>query len=159
VGRGEAVGEAAAEVEVDRVGDDGAGEGDWVEHPANRRTALSTVDIRRTGTSGGDGGGAGRRVHEVIQRQPELTRVDTSTYVDSMTDATDLAEAAGSTDARTGLRAVLALRRLLEKLEVLQVGNARRQGWSWQDIADALEVSKQAVHKKHAGRERRGWEG
>ena len=29
---------------------------------------------------------------------------------------------------------------------------ARRQGWSWQDIADALEVSKQAVHKKHAGR-------
>ena len=78
--------------------------------------------------------------------------MDTSTYVDSMTDATDLAEAAGSTDARTGLRAVLALRRLLETLEVLQVGNARRQGWSWQDIADALEVSKQAVHKKHAGR-------
>ncbi len=69
-----------------------------------------------------------------------------------MTEATELAAAAGSTDARVGLRAVLALRRLLETLEVLQVGNARRQGWSWQEIADALEVSKQAVHKKHAGR-------
>jgi predicted DNA-binding protein YlxM (UPF0122 family) len=41
---------------------------------------------------------------------------------------------------------------LLEHLEALQVGNARKQGWSWQEIAEALEVSKQAVHKKHAGR-------
>jgi predicted DNA-binding protein YlxM (UPF0122 family) len=40
-------------------------------------------------------------------------------------------------------------------LEALQVDNARRQGWSWQEIADALEVSKQAVHKKYAGRGRR----
>jgi hypothetical protein len=69
-----------------------------------------------------------------------------------MSEATELADAAGSTDARTGLRAVLALRKLLDQLEVLQVGNARRQGWSWQEIAEALEVSKQAVHKKHAGR-------
>ena len=67
-------------------------------------------------------------------------------------EATDLAAAAGSADARVGLRAVLALRRLLETLEALQVDNARRQGWSWQEIADALGVSKQAVHKKHAGR-------
>ncbi|HEX2770822.1 MAG TPA: helix-turn-helix domain-containing protein, partial [Micromonosporaceae bacterium] len=35
---------------------------------------------------------------------------------------------------------------------VVQVDNARRQGWSWQEIADALGVSKQAVHKKHAHR-------
>jgi hypothetical protein len=69
-----------------------------------------------------------------------------------MSEATDLAAAASSADARTGLRAVVALRRLLESLERLQVDNARRQGWSWQDIADALDVSKQAVHKKHAGR-------
>jgi len=67
-----------------------------------------------------------------------------------MSHATDLAAAAGSTDPRVGLRAVLALRRLLERLEVVQVDNARRQGWSWQEIADALEVSRQAVHKKHA---------
>jgi hypothetical protein len=69
-----------------------------------------------------------------------------------MSQATDLAAAAGSTDPRVGLRAVLALRRLAESLEVVQVDNARRQGWSWQEIAEALEVSKQAVHKKHAYR-------
>ena len=69
-----------------------------------------------------------------------------------MSQAIDLAAAAGSTDPRVGLRAVLALRRLLESLEVVQVDNARRHGWSWREIADALEVSKQAVHKKHAHR-------
>ena len=69
-----------------------------------------------------------------------------------MSEATELAAAAGSADAKVGLRAVLALRRLLESLEALQVDNARRQGWSWQEVADALVVSKQAVHKKHAGR-------
>jgi hypothetical protein len=68
-----------------------------------------------------------------------------------MTKATDLAAAASSPDARVGLRAALALRRLAETLEALQVESARRQGWSWQDIADALEISKQAVHKKYAG--------
>jgi hypothetical protein len=67
-----------------------------------------------------------------------------------MTEVNDLAVAAGGSDVRTGLRAALALRRLAERLEALQVSNARRQGWSWQEIADALEVSKQAVHQKHA---------
>ena len=67
-----------------------------------------------------------------------------------MTEATDLAAAAGSADPRVGLRAVVALRRLLEGLEHLQVTNARRKGWSWQEIADALDVSRQGVHKKHA---------
>jgi hypothetical protein len=69
-----------------------------------------------------------------------------------MSTAIDLAAAAGSTDPRVGLRAVLALRRLLESLEAVQVDNARLQGWSWQEIADALEVTRQGVHKKHAGR-------
>ncbi len=69
-----------------------------------------------------------------------------------MSEATELAAAASSPDAGVGLRAALALRRLAETLEELQVRNARRQGWSWQDIADALEVSRQAVHKKYAGR-------
>ncbi|GAA1747570.1 helix-turn-helix domain-containing protein [Luedemannella helvata] len=69
-----------------------------------------------------------------------------------MSEATELADAAASPDARTGLRAVVALRRLADTLELLQVSNARRQGWSWQEIADALGISKQAVHKKYAGR-------
>jgi len=69
-----------------------------------------------------------------------------------MSGAAELAVAAGGTDPRAGLRAALALRRLAETLESLQVDNARRQGWSWQEIAQALEISKQAVHKKYAGR-------
>ena len=76
-----------------------------------------------------------------------------------MSEATKLATAAGSRDPAVGLRAVASLRLLLEELETLQVDNAREQGWSWQEIAAALGVSKQAVHKKHAGgrlRRRRG---
>ena len=71
-----------------------------------------------------------------------------------MTEATRLASAAGSENPRDGLRAVAALRRLLEQLEALQVSNARDQGWSWQEIAEVLGVSRQAVHKKHAKRRR-----
>ncbi len=69
-----------------------------------------------------------------------------------MENATALASAADSSDPRTGLRAVAALRRLLEQLEALQVDNARKHGWSWQEIAEILGVSRQAVHKKHARR-------
>jgi len=57
-----------------------------------------------------------------------------------------------NTDPAVGLRAVVALRRLLEELERLHVDNAREQNWSWQDIAAALQVSRQSVHEKHAGR-------
>ena len=69
-----------------------------------------------------------------------------------MTDATKLAKGVDSTDPAVGLRAVAALGQLLEQLEALQVTNARAEGWSWQDIAATLGVSRQAVHKKHAGR-------
>ena len=51
-----------------------------------------------------------------------------------------------------GLRAVAALRALTEELEILQVGNARLQGWSWQEIAKRLGVTKQTVHRKHGRR-------
>ncbi|GLZ78664.1 HTH domain-containing protein [Actinorhabdospora filicis] len=66
-----------------------------------------------------------------------------------MTEATDLAAAAGAGDPAVGLRAVAALRRLMESLESAQVRNARARGWAWQQIADSLGVSRQAVHKKH----------
>jgi len=62
---------------------------------------------------------------------------------------TDLATAASDADPRTGLRAVRALRVLLEQLERSQVRRARELGWSWQEIAEVLGVSRQAVHKKH----------
>jgi DNA-directed RNA polymerase specialized sigma24 family protein len=59
-----------------------------------------------------------------------------------------VASAAGG-DPADGLRAVRALRELADRLEALQVERARRLGWSWQEIAESLGVSKQAVHKKH----------
>ena len=55
-------------------------------------------------------------------------------------------------DPAVGLQAVVALRRLLEELERLHVDNAREQGWTWQSIATALQVSRQSVHEKHAVR-------
>ncbi len=67
-----------------------------------------------------------------------------------MTTPTDVTTAAAADDPDTGLRAVRALRELAERLEVLQVANARARGWSWQQIAAALGVTRQAVHKKHA---------
>lgn len=64
----------------------------------------------------------------------------------------ELAEGAGSHDPDVGLRAVSSLRVLTEQLEVLQVDNARALGWSWQDIASRLGVTKQTVHRKHGRR-------
>ncbi len=69
-----------------------------------------------------------------------------------MGNETLLAEAANGQDPAQGLRAVRALRELAERLENLQVNNARMHGWSWQEIAFFLGVSKQAVHKKHSRR-------
>ena len=66
-----------------------------------------------------------------------------------MTEATKLAASASSRDPAVGLQAVASLRRLLEGLERLQVTNARRQGWAWEQIAVHLGVTKQAVHKKY----------
>jgi hypothetical protein len=68
-----------------------------------------------------------------------------------MSEATKLAGDVSSADPAVGLRAVASLRALLESLERLQVENARKRGWSWQQIADSLGVSRQAVHKKHGG--------
>ena len=67
-----------------------------------------------------------------------------------MSDEIALAEAASGQDPAAGLSAARALRELAERLEALQVGNARALGWSWQEIALFLGVSKQAVHKKYA---------
>jgi len=51
-----------------------------------------------------------------------------------------------------GLAAVVALRRLSDRLEDAQVEAALRAGWSWSEVAEALGVTRQAVHKKHARR-------
>ncbi|MFI6291707.1 helix-turn-helix domain-containing protein [Nonomuraea sp. NPDC050790] len=67
-------------------------------------------------------------------------------------DVTELAQAAADRDPGTGLQAVAALRTLLEELEAVHVTNARAQGWSWEQVADALGVRRQTAHRKHARR-------
>lgn len=58
--------------------------------------------------------------------------------------------AADLSDPQAGLRAVASLRSLTDRLELKQVEAALRAGLSWQEIADGLGVSRQAVHKKHS---------
>jgi DNA-directed RNA polymerase specialized sigma24 family protein len=64
----------------------------------------------------------------------------------------ELAEGVASNDPEVGLRAVAALRALTEQMEIVQVDNARALGWSWQEIAARLGVTKQTVHRKHGRR-------
>ncbi len=68
----------------------------------------------------------------------------------AVVDTAQVASAAGSRDPAVGLKAVRSLRTLVERLEALQVDNARDQGWTWEQIAQQLGVSRQAVHKKYA---------
>ncbi|TMR98275.1 hypothetical protein [Nonomuraea basaltis] len=55
-------------------------------------------------------------------------------------------------DPADALAAVAALRRLADQLEDAGVEQAMRAGWSWPEVAEALGVTRQAVHKKHANR-------
>lgn len=48
------------------------------------------------------------------------------------------------------LAAVVALRHMAEQLERKAVKEAIALGWSWSQVAEALGVSKQAAHKRHA---------
>lgn len=50
------------------------------------------------------------------------------------------------------LAAVLALRETADRMEDAAVERALRAGWSWSEIAQALGVTRQAVHKKHLRR-------
>lgn len=56
-------------------------------------------------------------------------------------------------DPATGLRAVGALHRLAERVEAVHVAEARRAGWSWEQIGDALGVTRQSVHAKYGKRQ------
>ena len=68
--------------------------------------------------------------------------------VDAM-DISKLQTAVSSDDPETAFRAVMALRRLADQLEEQSVRAARRKGWSWDQIGDALGMSRQAAHKKY----------
>ena len=85
-------------------------------------------------------------------RQHMLTFCHRQHMLTAMEPVLEIAEGAASTDPEAGLRAVAALRQLTERLEILQVDNARALGWSWQQIAERLGVTKQTVHRKHGRR-------
>ncbi len=55
-------------------------------------------------------------------------------------------------DPADALAAVVALRRLADRLEDAAVEQAMRTGWSWPRVAEALGVTRQAVYKKHVHR-------
>jgi DNA-binding NarL/FixJ family response regulator len=64
-------------------------------------------------------------------------------------DIEKLSENLSSDDPAIGLRASLALHRLAERVEAKHVAAAREKGWSWQQIGDALGVTRQTVHTKY----------
>ena len=64
-------------------------------------------------------------------------------------DTGDLSLNLSPNDPAVGLRASLALHRLAERVEANQVASAREKGWSWQQIGDALGVTRQSVHAKY----------
>jgi hypothetical protein len=64
-------------------------------------------------------------------------------------DIGTLAANLSSDDPAIGLRASLALHRLAERVEAHHVAAAREKGWTWQQIGDALGVTRQSVHTKY----------
>lgn len=64
----------------------------------------------------------------------------------------DISSITENADPLEGLRAAAALRHRLEGQEEILVHRARVAGVTWTQIAGALGVSKQAVHKKYGGR-------
>ncbi|MET1071691.1 MAG: hypothetical protein ABWY11_03495 [Umezawaea sp.] len=64
-------------------------------------------------------------------------------------DWEDVSTRVTETDPAVGLRAVGALHRFAEQLESASVAHARRQGWTWEQIGDALGMSRQSAHAKH----------
>lgn len=63
-----------------------------------------------------------------------------------------LASTTADADALVALTATARMRKETERLEAVLVRRARNNGVTWPEIAAALGVTKQAVHKKHGGR-------
>ena len=64
----------------------------------------------------------------------------------------ELTEVPDPRDPEQALAASVALRRTADRLEIAAVQAAITQGWSWAQVAEALGVTRQAVHKRYAHR-------
>ena len=53
-------------------------------------------------------------------------------------------------DPAAALAAVVSLRVMADRLERAAVAAALAQGWTWSQVAEALGVTKQAAHNRHA---------
>lgn len=83
--------------------------------------------------------------------QFELTFHDCQSRLTVM-EANKLIEERESDDPGVGFRAVGALHRLAEQVEASSVKLARDRGWSWEQIGDALGISRQSAHAKYGRR-------
>ena len=92
--------------------------------------------------------GLGTDSPETTRRQFGLTNLCCQSRLTVM-NAEDIASAIASDDPAVGLRASLALHRLAERVEADHVRSAREKGWSWQQIGDALGITRQSVHTKY----------
>ena len=97
-----------------------------------------------------------RSVPERRGRQRWLTHVVVSTTVDGMNV---LPSIPSPEDPAEALATVVSLRRLADRLELASVQCAIDQGWTWTQVAEALGVTRQAAHKRHARRVRTGPDG
>ena len=103
-----------------------------------------------------------RKVHHLsglrvvtTQRQKRLTHTpggQTSTVAADIAKLSRRIDDPG--DPGEALEAIVSTRRRLDDLEARHVDAALRAGWSWSRIAAALEVTKQAAHRKHSRRRR-----
>jgi hypothetical protein len=75
----------------------------------------------------------------------------TLSLADLLREANDLRRPARS------LRAITALRERLDELEEFHVEHVIELGWSWGQVAAALGISRQAAHKRYAGKLKRGF--
>jgi hypothetical protein len=61
----------------------------------------------------------------------------------------EINDSVAASDPAQGLRASQALHGLGERVEARYVALAREQGWSWQQVGDALGLTRQSVHLKY----------
>ncbi len=69
-----------------------------------------------------------------------------------VTRLVSLVNATDDDDPRVALAATSEAAKEFERIQAVLVRRARAQGVTWAEIALALGVSKQAVHKKYGGR-------